>query len=120
MIRPERLTLKAQEAFRDASAEAGRRGNPVANDTHLFVALLAQDEGVVRPLLQKAGVNVTALVKEAERELDRLPRQEGGAEPTFARELHRAFDRAEEEARSLGDAYVSTEHLLLGLVGEKG
>jgi len=120
MIRPERLTLKAQEAFGDAGAEAGRRGNPVANDAHLFLALLSQEEGVVRPLLQKAGINVTALVQETERELDRLPRQEGGGEPTFARELHRAFDRAEEEARSLGDAYVSTEHLLLGLVGEKG
>src|SRR5574338_450809 len=54
MIRPERLTIKAQEAFRDAAAEASRRGNPVVNDAHLFAALLAQDEGVVRPLLQKA------------------------------------------------------------------
>ena len=116
MIRPERLTLKAPEAFRDAGAEAGRRGNPVANDAHLFLTLLSQEEGVVRPLLQKAGLNVTALTNETERELDRLPRQEGGAEPTFSRELTRAFDKAEKEAKSLGDAYVSTEHLLLGLV----
>jgi len=120
MIRPERLTLKAQEAFRDAGAEAGRRGNPVANDTHLFLALLSQEEGVVRPLLQKAGLNVTALITETERELDRLPRQEGGAEPTLSRELTRAFDKAEKEAKSLGDAYISTEHLLLGLMEEKG
>ena len=61
MIRPERLTIKAQEAFRDAGALARERGNPVVNDAHLFAALLAQDEGVVQPLLQKAGVNVTAL-----------------------------------------------------------
>ena len=78
MIRPERLTLKAQEAFRDAAAEASRRGNPVVNDTHLFAALLAQDEGVVGPLLQKAGLNVTALAQATARELDRLPPQEGG------------------------------------------
>jgi ATP-dependent Clp protease ATP-binding subunit ClpB len=120
MIRPERLTLKAQEAFRDAGAEAGRRGNPVANDAHLFLTLLSQEEGVVRPLLQKAGLNVTALINQTERELDRLPRQEGGAEPTFSRELTRAFDKAEKEAKSLGDAYISTEHLLLGLMEEKG
>jgi len=120
MIRPERLTIKAQEAFRDAGAEAGRRGNPVVNDAHLFAALLAQDEGVVRPLLQKAGVNVPALQQAVGRELDRLPRQEGGAEPTLARELHKVFDRAEAEAKSLGDSYVSTEHLLVGLVEEKG
>ncbi|HTS90063.1 MAG TPA: ATP-dependent chaperone ClpB [Gemmatimonadales bacterium] len=120
MIRPERLTLKAQEAFRDAAQEATRRGNPVVNDTHLFAALLAQEEGVVRPLLQKAGVNVQALQEETLRELDRLPRQEGGAEPTLARELSKVFDRAESEAKTLGDAYVSTEHLLVGLVEEKG
>lgn len=120
MIRPERLTIKAQEAFREAAAEAARRGNPVVNDAHLFSALLAQDEGVVRPLLQKAGLNVTALAQETNRELDRLPRQQGGAEPTLARELHKVFDRAEAEAKTLGDAYLSTEHLLVGLVEEKG
>ncbi len=120
MIRPERLTLKAQEAYRDATADASRRGNPVANDTHLFHVLLAQEESVVRPLLQKAGINVTTLQQETERELARLPRQEGGGEPTLARELHKVFDRAEAEAKALGDAYVSTEHLLVGLVEEKG
>jgi ATP-dependent Clp protease ATP-binding subunit ClpB len=120
MIRPERLTIKAQEAFRDAAAEAARRGNPVANDTHLFAALLSQEEGVVRPLLQKAGLNVAGLVEATSRELDRLPRQEGGGEPTLARELHKVFDRAESEAKAMGDAYVSTEHLLVGLAEEKG
>ncbi len=120
MIRPERLTIKAQEAYRDAAALAAARGNPVTNDTHLFAALLAQEDGVVRPLLQKAGLNVTALTQENERELARLPKQEGGAEPPFDRILHRVFDRAEAEAKQLGDAYVSTEHLLVGLAEEKG
>ncbi len=120
MIRPERLTIKAQEAFREAAGVAAGRGNPVVNDTHLFSALLAQEEGVVRPLLQKSGLNVTALINETDRELDRLPRQEGGGEPTFARELNKIFDRAEAEAKQLGDAYVSTEHLLVGVVEEKG
>ena len=120
MIRPERLTLKAQEAFRDAGELARRRGNPVVNDAHLLAALLAQPEGVVQPLLQKLGLNVTALAAEVERELDRFPRQEGGAEPSFSRELNRVFDRAEADASKLGDAYVSTEHLLLALAEEKG
>ena len=121
MLRPERLTLKAQEAFRDASEDARRRGNPVLNDAHLFAALLAQDEGVVQPLLQKAGLNIAALKDAVERELARLPRQEGATgEPTFSRELHKVFDRAEEEAKALKDAYVSTEHLILGLAAEKG
>ena len=121
MIRPERLTIKAQEAFREAGELARRRGNPVVNDAHLFAALLAQAEGVVRPLLQKAGLNVTALMQEIEREIARFPTQEGGsAEPTFSREAHKVFDRAEAEATRLEDAYVSTEHLLIALAEDKG
>ena len=121
MIRPERLTIKAQEAFRDAAADASRRGNPVTNDAHLFASLLNQEEGVVRPLLQKAGLNVTALVEEVEREIAKFPTQAGAtAEPTLSRELTKVFDRAEAEAKKLGDAYISTEHLLLALVEEKG
>ena len=120
MIRPERLTIKAQEAFREAGEDARRRGNPVVNDAHLFLALLIQPEGIVQPLLQKAGLNVTALTEEVEREVARFPRQSGGAEPTFGRELNRVFDRAEQIAKDLGDAYVSVEHLLLAMVEERG
>ncbi len=123
MIRPERLTVKAAEALQQASGLARERGNPVVNDAHLFHALLSQDDGIVVPLLQKAGLNVTRLKAETERELDRFPKQSGGgtaAEPTLARELSRVLDRADEEAKALGDAYVSTEHLLLGLIEEKG
>ncbi len=121
MIRPDRLTIKAQEAFRDAGEDARRRGNPVVNDAHLFAALLSQPEGVVQPLLQKAGLNVTALTQATEREIARFPTQAGGgADPTFSREVNRIFDRAEAQARELGDTYVSTEHLLLALAEEKG
>src|SRR2546425_8175346 len=121
MIRPERLTVKAAEALQQAGALARARGNPVVNDAHLFAALLAQDDGIVVPLLQKAGLNVTQLKAETERELDRFPKQSGTApEPTLAREISRALDRADEEAKALGDAYVSTEHILLALLAEKG
>jgi ATP-dependent Clp protease ATP-binding subunit ClpB len=121
MIRPERLTIKAQEVLRDALELARQRGNPVVNDAHLFAALLAQDEGVVQPLLQKVGLNVTSIRQEIEREIARFPTQAGGgAEPGFSREVNRIFDRADAEAKKLGDAYVSTEHLLLAMVEEKG
>jgi ATP-dependent Clp protease ATP-binding subunit ClpB len=120
MIRPERLTIKAAEAFREAGELARTRGNPVINDAHLLAALLAQDEGIVQPLLQKVGVNVTAVREATERELGRFPTQSGGAEPHFSREVQKVFDRAEQEAKRLEDQYVSTEHLLIGLVEEKG
>src|SRR5437016_7108550 len=120
MIRPERLTVKAAEALQQASTLARSRGNPVINDAHLFLALLSQDEGIVVPLLQKAGLNVTQLSAETEREIERFPKQSGTtAEPTLSRELSRVLDRADEEAKGLGDAYVSTEHLLLALIEEK-
>src|SRR5437870_3536330 len=121
MINPERLTVKAAEALQQAGALARSRGNPVVNDAHLFQALLSQDDGIVVPLLQKAGLNVTQLKAETEREIARFPQQSGtAAEPTLSREVSRVLDRADDEAQALGDAYVSTEHILLGLVEEKG
>src|SRR5690349_13626383 len=121
MIKPDRLTVKAAEALQEAASLARARGNPVINDAHLFLALLSQQDGIVVPLLQKAGLNVTQLVADTQREVERFPKQSGGtAEPTLSRELSRLLDRAEDEAKSLGDAYVSTEHLLLALAQEKG
>ena len=121
MIRPDRLTIKAAEALQQAAALARSRGNPVVNDAHLFHALLTQDEGIVVPLLQKTGVNVAQMRADTERELDRFPKQTGtAAEPTMSRELSNVLDRADREAHQLGDAYVSTEHLLVALAEEKG
>jgi ATP-dependent Clp protease ATP-binding subunit ClpB len=116
----EKLTIKSAEALEAARADARRRGNPVVNDAHLLAALLAQEEGVVAPLLGKVGVNVARLKDEVARELDRFPKQSGGGEPTFSRELLGALDRAEREASGLGDDFVSTEHLLLALAETKG
>src|SRR5216117_665009 len=120
MIQPDRLTVKAAEALQQAASLARTRGNPVVNDAHLFYALLQQDEGIVVPLLQQAGLNVTKLQAETEREIERFPKQSGGADPTLSRELSRVLDRADEDAKALGDAYVSTEHILLALAEEKG
>jgi ATP-dependent Clp protease ATP-binding subunit ClpB len=116
----EKLTIKSAEALEAARAEARRRGNPVANDAHLLAALLAQDEGIVAPLVSKVGVNVDRLKDDVSRELDRFPRQSGGDEPTLSRELLAALDRAEQEAGRLNDDFVSTEHLLLALAETKG
>jgi ATP-dependent Clp protease ATP-binding subunit ClpB len=71
MIRPERLTIKAQEVLRDALELAKERGNPVVNDAHLFAALLEQDAGIVQPLRQTAGLNVTAIRQAIERDIAR-------------------------------------------------
>ncbi|MCI0434624.1 MAG: AAA family ATPase, partial [Gemmatimonadetes bacterium] len=116
----ERLTIKAADAIQASAAEAQRRGNPSLEDVHLLHALLAQDETVVVPILNKVGVNVARLAEGLTQALDRLPKQSGGASPQISRELNQIFDHAEKAARSLEDEYTSTEHLLLGLAAQRG
>jgi len=122
MLRPDRLTLKAREAVQGALEQARARGNPVVNDAHLLSALLAQDEGIVQPLLAKAGVSVPRLGNRVESEIASFPTQRGANDvtPTIDRTLAKVFERGEAIAKELGDAYVSTEHLLIALASEKG
>ena len=118
MLNPDRLTVKSAEALNDALARARRAGNPLVYDTHLLAALLDQDEGIVAPLLQKLGVNLPALRAAVAEEAARYPKQ-SEAQPSLSRELSAVFDAADDEARKLGDEYVSTEHLLLALASTK-
>ena len=118
MINPDRLTVKSGEALNDAVSLARRAGNPVIYDLHLLLALLSQDEGIVVPVLQKLGVSVASLREQAEQEASRYPKQTD-AQPNLSRELNQVFDRAEKEAKDLGDDFVSTEHLLLALADVK-
>jgi ATP-dependent Clp protease ATP-binding subunit ClpB len=120
MINFERLTVKSAEALQQAANAAKQGGNPQVEDLHLLDALLSQDEGIVVPVLQKVGVNVTRLREELKQRVERLPTQFGGSQPTISRELSDIFDLAEKRARELKDEYISTEHLLLGLSERKG
>jgi ATP-dependent Clp protease ATP-binding subunit ClpB len=119
MINADRLTVKSAEALNEAIALARRAGNPLVYDLHLLSALLSQDEGIVVPILQKLGLNVTQLREQVEREMARFPKQ-SSAQPSLSREMNQILDKAEEEAKSLGDEYISTEHLLLALADTKG
>ncbi|MGZ3554848.1 MAG: AAA family ATPase, partial [Gemmatimonadaceae bacterium] len=119
MINPDRLTVKATEALNEAVDLARRAGNPLVYDLHLLLALLAQDEGIVVPILQKLGVGVTQLREAVGREMARYPKQ-SNAQPTLSRELNQVFDKAEADAQKLGDEFVSTEHFLLALSDVKG
>src|ERR1700712_5225239 len=119
MINSDKLTVKAGEALNDAVSAARRNGNPVLYDLHLLGALLEQDESIVVPVLQKLGASVAAIREQVAHEVDRYPKQTD-AQPTMSRELNQVFDKAEDEAKRLGDEYVSTEHLLLALSDTKG
>src|SRR2546423_1525342 len=119
MINAERLTVKAGEALNESVNLARRNGNPIVYDIHLLGALLDQQESIVVPILQKLGASVAALRERTQREIARYPKQ-SDAQPNLSRELNQIFDRAEEEAKKLGDEYISTEHLLLALAEVKG
>jgi len=120
MVNPERLTMKAGEALQRAAQAARKREHPQIEGVHLLQALLDQEEGIVTPVLQKLGVSIHVLGEKLREALDTRARVSGGADATLARDLNRALDVAEDEARELKDEYVSTEHLLLGLSEEKG
>ena len=119
MLNADRLTVKTAEALQAAAEEARRRGNAEVHGVHLLHALLGQEEGIVVPILQKLEVSVPLVRERAIEALDRMARVEGGADPHLSRDLRKALDAAQEVSRELGDEYVSTEHLLLGLTGEK-
>ncbi len=118
MISFDRLTVKAGEALQAAISLAAAHGNPAVEDTHLLHVLLDQEGGLAGPLLGRLGVAPDALREKARDALERLPRQEGGSSPLPSRELTQVLDEADREARGLGDQFVSSEHLLLGLVSK--
>jgi ATP-dependent Clp protease ATP-binding subunit ClpB len=114
-MRPDRMTTKSQEAFRDALDLASRRGNPEVIPEHLVQAMLAQDGGIALPLFQKAGGDAAALERRLETHLEKLPRVSGGAEPGLSRRTLEVLRRAEDEAKNLKDDFVSVEHFMLAL-----
>ena len=119
MISADRLTVKASEAINASIELARRNGNPVIQDLHLLSALLDQDEGIVVPIIQKLGANVASLREQIKREMARYPKQ-SDASPTMSRELNQVLDRADDDAKKLGDEFISTEHMLLALSDTKG
>jgi ATP-dependent Clp protease ATP-binding subunit ClpB len=117
----DRFTQKAADAVVAAQKLAENLHSPVLDAEHLLAALLEDDEGVPAETLRRLGVDLPALRGEVAAALSRRARIEGGQLGLDPR-ARRVVDRAQEEARRLGDEYVSTEHLLLGIqeVGGEG
>jgi len=114
-MRPDRLTTKSQEALRDGIENASRHGNPELVPEHVVLAALAQEDGVARPLLQKAGVDISALEARLQERVEGLPRVTGGAEPQLSRRALDMMRKAEDEAKAMKDDFVSVEHFVLAL-----
>ncbi|HTJ26179.1 MAG TPA: ATP-dependent chaperone ClpB [Candidatus Limnocylindria bacterium] len=116
----DRMTQRVQEALNDAYQRALREHHTQTTPAHLLAALLEQEGGVVPALLLAAGIDPREVARRVDRELGRQPRLTGinadQAQVTVAPELVRLLSRADEEAKSLKDDYVSVEHLLLAML----
>ncbi|MBI4642878.1 MAG: AAA family ATPase, partial [Deltaproteobacteria bacterium] len=118
-MRMDKLTYKAQEALSGAQELARRLNHPQMEPVHLLRALLAQEEGLIRPLLKKMEVDPQKLIQGTEDLLTRLPRVSGEAQVYLSPSLNKALDEAFKQADRMKDEYVSTEHLFLALAADK-
>ncbi|MEC7604735.1 MAG: Clp protease N-terminal domain-containing protein, partial [Planctomycetota bacterium] len=114
-FRFEKLTHKAQEAVAAAQNLASEKGHPEMTPMHLLVTLLDEREGIVRPILEKMGVDCSQLHSITQREMDRLPKMSGGSQPGVNQDLAKILETAAKRADVMNDEFISTEHLLLAL-----
>jgi ATP-dependent Clp protease ATP-binding subunit ClpB len=112
-----KLTTRSQEAMAAAVRRAATDGHPQVEPVHLLGALLEQPDGVAPALLRAVGADIGGLVRTNDAALTALPSASGSSvsQPTLGRATYQAMSAAGETARDLGDEYVSTEHLLIGL-----
>lgn len=116
-MQPDRFTTKSQEAVAASQRIAAERRNPEVAPAHLLLALLQQEEGLVAPVLRKLEADVASTTDQTRAKVNELATVTGDGEPEvrIAQSLVKVLRRAEKESGSLGDEYISTEHLLLAL-----
>ncbi len=118
----DKLTLKSQDALSTAVRQAAADGSPQVDALHLLLALVEQADGTTAPLLRAVGADPALVGKQATERLARLPRARGAtlSAPEMSRPLLSAIATASSRAKQLGDEYISTEHLLVGLTADGG
>lgn len=117
----QKFTTMAQEAVGDAIQSASAAGNAQVETLHIMDALLRQENGVVRSLIEAAGGDPQAIGAAVRNALVALPSASGSStsQPQASRQLTAAIAQAEKEMQQMGDEYVSTEHLLIGIAASK-
>jgi len=119
-MRQDKLTTKLQEALADAQSLAVGNDNQYIEPVHLLAALLGQDDGGARSLLQRAGVNVGGLQAALRTAFDRLPKVSGtGGDVQVGRELVSLLNLADRESQKRGDQFLSSEMVLLAFTDDK-
>jgi ATP-dependent Clp protease ATP-binding subunit ClpB len=117
-----KFTRKSQEALSGAVRRATAEGNPHVDPLHLLAVLIQQSGGTTDPLLRAVGANPTVVLADVNDRLAKLPRAAGAtlSAPDMSRPVLATITTAGKRAQELGDEYVSTEHLLVGLAADGG
>ncbi len=121
MIRPEKMTIKTQEALARAQETATQRGNSAIEPEHLLSAMLEQEGGLTGAILQKMGASINGIKGELTAALHKMPQASSETMQVYlSPALDNLLNAAQKEADGMKDAFVSTEHLLLAFIGAKG
>ena len=119
-MRQDKLTTKLQEALSDARSLAVGNDNQYIEPVHLLAALLQQDDGGTRSLLQRAGVNVPGLMTALKPAFDRMPKVSGtGGDVQVGRELMALLNLADNESQKRVDQFIAIERMFMALVDDK-
>jgi len=120
-MRFDKLTTPFQSAIQEAQSLAVGNDNSNIEPLHVLAALINQDDGSAKAILQRSGVRVQALVTGIQQALDRLPKVENhGGEVSISRDLDRIFNLTDKAAQKRGDAYIASELFLLACLEDKG
>ena len=119
-MRMEDFTRKAQEVIGEAQHIAEDNGNQEIYPAHLFLALVKDDQGIMVPLMEKLGINISVFEKDLKDILEKLPKVYSDQGQLYmSQELNNLLRNSQKEAKKIGDEYISTEHFLLGLLSTK-
>lgn len=114
-MRFDKFTIKSQEVIQNAHSTAYSNNNQQIEPEHLLSAMLSEQEGIVRAMLNKLGASSDSVAKEVALSIDRLPKVRGAGETSISLRTKSVLDSAFSEASKMKDEYVSTEHILLAI-----
>lgn len=114
-----KFTQKSVQAIQDAQNSAIKLGNPEVTDVHLSYALLSDSDSIVAKTIQKIGADYKKIVSAFNQKIDSLPKNDSQSSVYPSTAFQRILLKAEDEAKSMGDSFVSVEHIFMSILGEK-
>lgn len=114
-----KFTQKSVQAIQDAQNTAIKLGNPEVTDVHLSFALLSDSDSIVAKTIQKIGADYKKIVSAFNQKIDSLPKNDSQSSVYPSTAFQRILLKAEDEAKSMGDSFISVEHIFMSVLGEK-